>query len=90
MDASAVVDIATAAMVLAAKLAMPLLLTALVVGLTVSLFQSVTQIQDVTLSFVPKLLAVAIVLVVAGNWMLSELVTTTELLYSRIPTLLGG
>ena len=54
MDTSAVLDIGYSALVLAAKLAAPLLITALVVGFTVSLFQSVTQIQEVTLSFVPK------------------------------------
>lgn len=85
-----VIDIATTALTLAAKLALPLLLTALVVGFTVSLMQSVTQVQEITLSFVPKAIAVALALVIAGNWMLTELITTTHSLVERIPVLLGG
>ncbi|KAE8763394.1 flagellar biosynthetic protein FliQ [Georgenia thermotolerans] len=88
MDTNAVLDIAAVALGLAAKLAAPALVTALVVGFTVSLLQSVTQIQEVTLSFVPKAIAVAIALVIAGNWMISELVVTTHELFDRIPQLL--
>lgn len=90
MDTSAVLDVAVDALVLAAKLAAPVLVTALVVGFVVSLVQSVTQIQEVTLSFVPKAVAAAIALVVAGHWMISELVTFTTDLYARIPQLVGG
>ncbi|GAA1647967.1 flagellar biosynthetic protein FliQ [Georgenia ruanii] len=88
MDTNAVLDIAAVALGLAAKLAAPALITALVVGFTVSLLQSVTQIQEVTLSFVPKAIAVALALVIAGNWMISELVVTTHELFARIPQLL--
>jgi flagellar biosynthetic protein FliQ len=88
MDTNAVLDIAAVALGLAAKLAAPALITALVVGFTVSLLQSVTQIQEVTLSFVPKAIAVALALVIAGNWMISELVVTTQELFDRIPQLL--
>ena len=87
---SAVLDVALSTMLVAAKLSAPVLLTALAVGFTVSLFQSVTQIQEVTLSFVPKALAVGIVLLVAGNWMISTMVGFTTELYDRIPTLLGA
>jgi flagellar biosynthesis protein FliQ len=90
MDTNAVLDIGVDALVLAAKLAAPVLVTALVVGFAVSLVQSVTQIQEVTLSFVPKAIAVAIALVVSGHWMISELVTFTHDLFERIPTLVGG
>ncbi|MCM3661948.1 flagellar type III secretion system protein FliQ [Georgenia satyanarayanai] len=90
MDTAGVIDIATLALGLAAKLAAPLLVTALVVGFTVSLLQSVTQIQEVTLSFVPKAIGVAVAIVVCGNWMISELVVTTHELFDRIPGLLGG
>ena len=90
MNQADVIDIATVALTLAAKLSAPLLVTALVVGLAVSLLQSVTQLQEVTLSFVPKAIAVAIGLVDAGYWMLTELVTTTQDLMDRIPGLLGG
>ena len=90
MNQADVIDIATVALELAAKLSGPLLITALVVGLAISLMQSVTQLQEVTLSFVPKAIAVALVLVIAGNWMLTELITTTQELMDRIPGLLGG
>ena len=61
------------AMYVALLLAAPLLLVALVVGLVVSLFQAATQINESTLSFIPKLIAVAVTLVIAGPWMLSTL-----------------
>lgn len=86
---SAVLDVALATMLVAAKLSAPVLITALAVGFAVSLFQSVTQIQEVTLSFVPKALAVGIVLLVAGNWMIATMVEFTTELYDRIPNLLG-
>lgn len=90
MDANAVLDIGLDALVLAAKLSAPVLVTALVVGFVVSLIQSVTQIQEVTLSFVPKAIAAAAALLVSGHWMIAELVSFTDELYARIPTLLGG
>ncbi len=90
MDTAAVLDVAVDALVLAAKLAAPVLITALVVGFVVSLIQSVTQIQEVTLSFVPKAVAAAIALVICGHWMISELVSFTTDLYARIPELVGG
>ena len=90
MNTNAVLDIAMSAIIIAAKLAAPILVTALVVGFAVSLVQSVTQIQEVTLSFVPKAIAVALALVIAGHWMISEMVTFTQQLFDRIPSLLGG
>lgn len=90
MDTAAVLDVGVDALVLAAKLAAPILVTALVVGFAVSLVQSVTQIQEVTLSFVPKAIAVAVALVVSGHWMISELVSFTHDLFERIPALVGG
>jgi flagellar biosynthesis protein FliQ len=90
MDTNAILDIGLDAMLLAAKLCAPVLVTALVVGFAVSLLQSITQIQEVTLSFVPKAIAVAVALLVSGHWMISEAVSFTQELFSRIPTLLGG
>jgi len=90
MDTSAVLDIGYSALLLAAKLSAPLLITALVVGFTVSLFQSVTQIQEVTLTFVPKAVSVGIALLIAGHWMIQESVAFTEGLFERIPGLLAG
>jgi flagellar biosynthetic protein FliQ len=86
---STIIDIATQAMIVALKLSAPLLLTSLCVGFVISLFQSMTQIQEFTLAFVPKVVAVGIALVVCGNWMLHTLMTYTETLWSQIPELLG-
>jgi flagellar biosynthetic protein FliQ len=78
------------AMLMTAKLALPFLLCSLVVGLAVSLFQSVTQIQEVTLTFVPKLAAVALILIVAGHWMLGQMEGYTTALFGQTTALLGG
>jgi len=83
-------DIASGAMLLTAKLALPILLTSLVIGLVVSLFQSVTQIQEVTLTFVPKLVGIALVLMVAGHWMLGQFTGYVNQLYGQVASLLGG
>ncbi len=69
-------------------LAMPLLLVALVVGLLVGVFQAATQINEMTLSFIPKLLAMAVVMVIAGPWMLKVLVSYTRELFESIPSLI--
>ncbi|MEU3330899.1 flagellar biosynthesis protein FliQ [Glutamicibacter creatinolyticus] len=90
MDSNAVLDIGLSGLLIAAKLAAPVLITSLVVGFAISLFQSMTQIQEVTLSFVPKAVAVAIALLVCGHWMISEIVLFTHELFDRIPGLLGG
>jgi len=67
----------------------PLLLTALATGLVVSVFQAATQINEMTLSFIPKLLAIFAAAVLAGPWMLSLLVDFTRRLFTSIPTLIG-
>lgn len=90
MNDTAVIEIATQAITVAAKIAGPILLITLAVGLAVSLFQSVTQVQEFTLSFVPKVAGVALVIVLGGNWMLHELVNFTHGLYDMIPRLLQG
>jgi flagellar biosynthetic protein FliQ len=90
MNPESVLDIALEGVLITAKLAAPLLLTALAVGFGISLLQSITQIQEVTLSFVPKALAVATALVVSGNWMISEAVAFTNTMFERIPGLLSG
>ncbi|MGC8462240.1 MAG: flagellar biosynthesis protein FliQ [Acidimicrobiales bacterium] len=84
------IHLAVEAMLVTLKLAAPILVASLVVGLVVSLFQSVTQLQEFTLTFVPKLAAVAIVLLIAGHWMLGQLVGYTDSLFTQIPQLLGG
>ncbi len=90
MNTNAVLDIAMQGVLISAKLAAPILITALVVGFAISVMQSITQIQEVTLSFVPKAVAVGIALVICGNWMISEMVTFTQGLFASIPNLLGS
>jgi len=87
MDEAAVLDIIGSALLLAAKLAGPILLVSLVLGVFVSLIQTVTQIQEQTLTFVPKLIGASLILVFAGGWMLTELTTWVEDLWLRIPSL---
>jgi flagellar biosynthesis protein FliQ len=70
-------------------LAAPLLLTALLVGVVVGLFQAATQINEMTLSFIPKMLAVSAAGVIAGPWMLRLLVDFTRQLFESIPALIG-
>ncbi len=89
MTDSDVVHIGLQAMILAAKLAMPVLLVALGIGFVISLLQAVTQVQEVTLSFVPKLIGVALVLLVAGHWMLQETVAFTKAMFTMLPQLLS-
>lgn len=83
-------DIASGAMMMTAKLALPILLTSLVIGLVVSLFQSVTQIQEVTLTFVPKLIGIALVFMIAGHWMLGQFTDYVQQLFGQATTLLGS
>lgn len=90
MNSSEVLNIAVQALWVAGKLCAPILLTALVVGLAVSLLQSITQVQEATLSFVPKALGVALALLIAGHWMITEIVTFTHDLFDKIPALLRG
>jgi flagellar biosynthetic protein FliQ len=89
MSQDTVVSLVVDAMGVSLKLALPLLLVALVVGLAVSIFQAVTQIQEQTLTFIPKVAAIAAVIVVAGPWMLGQIVSYTQNLYEQIPSLIG-
>ncbi|MGY1699056.1 flagellar biosynthesis protein FliQ [Geodermatophilus sp. SYSU D00766] len=84
-----VTEIAVETMTVGAKVAAPVLLTALLVGFLISLFQAATQIQEPTLSFVPKMIAVSVALLVTGNWVLAEMVSFTEHLFDQLPRLLG-
>ena len=90
MTQDSVVSICVSAMELALKIGLPLLLVGLVLGLVVSVFQAVTQIQEQTLSFIPKIIGLAVVLVVGGPWMLGQLITWTQQLYTQIPNLVGA
>jgi flagellar biosynthetic protein FliQ len=89
MSQDTVVSLVADMMAVALKVAMPLLVAALVIGLMVSIFQAVTQIQEQTLSFIPKVVGIVLVLVVGGPWMLDQVVTYTQRLYEQIPSLVG-
>lgn len=90
MTSDTIISLMTTAMELALKISAPVLVVGLVVGVVISIFQAITQIQEQTLSFVPKIIASAVVLIVAGPWLLNELVTYTEELWRSIPDLIGG
>ena len=89
MTDAAVIEIALNAIMTTAKLAAPILIVSLAIGLGISILQSVTQIQEVTLTFVPKLVGVGVVILAAGNWMLREMVAFTTQLFTQLPSLLG-
>jgi flagellar biosynthesis protein FliQ len=88
MTDTEIMHIAAQAMIFAAKVSAPLLLTALIVGFVISLFQTLTSIQEPTLSFVPKIAAVGLVALLAGNWMIGQTVAYTQQLFEQIPQLL--
>jgi flagellar biosynthetic protein FliQ len=89
MTDSAVIEIALQTMVVALKLCLPILVPALVIGFVISLIQSMTQIQEFTLAFVPKLVGVGVALLLSGSWMLQTLVDFTRDLFEMVPSLLG-
>ncbi|GAB3671549.1 flagellar biosynthesis protein FliQ [Salinisphaera aquimarina] len=89
MTSATVMELAYQGMKVTLLLATPLLLAALLVGLIVSLFQAATQINEMTLSFIPKILAVFAVLVIAGPWMLGVIQDFTRQLFASIPGLIG-
>ena len=74
MTDAEILRIAVDAMNIGVRIGAPILLTALVIGVVVSLFQAITQVQEMTLTFVPKLVGVALVLLFAGSWMMREMV----------------
>jgi len=88
MTDTQVVQLGVQAFEISMKLAAPILLTALILGFGISLFQSVTQIQDATLSFVPKAVGVGVALLFSGNWMLHQMTSYTANLFEQIPSLL--
>lgn len=90
MNQDTVVGLATQAMTLAFEVAGPILLVGLVIGLAVSIFQAVTQIQEQTLSFIPKIVGMAVLIALLGPWMLNLLLSYMTNLYTSIPQLIGG
>jgi flagellar biosynthesis protein FliQ len=89
MNPDTVMSLGSRALEITLMLAAPLLLVALVTGLIVGAFQAATQINEQTLSFIPKLLALALTMVVAGPWMLKVLLSYTRELFESIPNLIN-
>jgi flagellar biosynthetic protein FliQ len=88
MTDSSVIEIAVQSILVATKLAAPILGVALAIGLLIGLLQSATQLQEQTLTFVPKLAGVALVLVICGHWMLAQMIEFTNDLFAMIPRLI--
>jgi flagellar biosynthetic protein FliQ len=89
MTADSVIVIGQQALIVTALLAAPMLLSALAAGLIIGMFQAATQINEMTLSFIPKLLVLAAALYIGGRWMLSVIVGYSESLIRSIPSLIG-
>ena len=90
MDQDKVVSLIVDMMGVTMKIALPMLAVALVVGLLISILQDVTQIQEQTLSFIPKILGLVAVVAIAGPWMLGTIVTWTTELWQQIPNYVGS
>lgn len=89
MTPETIMTIGQQAMQLTMLLSAPLLLTALVMGLLVSIFQAATQINEMTLSFIPKVVMMAVVTLLTGPWMLTLIVDYTRRLFESIPGMVG-
>ena len=89
MDPQGVITLAQQALYVAVMLAAPMLLASLVVGLLVSILQAATQINEMTLTFIPKLLSMIAILVIAGPWMITFFVDFLRRLYESIPSAIG-
>jgi flagellar biosynthesis protein FliQ len=87
MSPEAVLNMGNQAMQVAVMLAAPILLVVLIIGLVVSIFQAATQINEQTLSFIPKLLGVIVALVIAGPWMLETMLDYMRAVFTSIPSL---
>ena len=90
MSTDTIVDISSQALFLVIKVSLPVLLVSLCVGLIISIFQTVTSIQEQTLTFVPKIVAVFLSLILLGNWMISTMVEFIEELWSNFSLYLNG
>jgi flagellar biosynthetic protein FliQ len=89
MTPETIMSMGNQAIMVSLALGAPLLLVALVVGLVISIFQAATQINEATLSFIPKLLAVFATMVIAGPWMLNQMLDYMRSLFMSIPQLVG-
>ncbi len=89
MTPEAVITLGQQAIEMTLMISAPLLLSALVIGLVVSVFQAATQINEMTLSFIPKLLGIFLVLILTGPWMVSMMVDYIQRLFGNIPWMIG-
>ena len=89
MSQADILHIASQAVMICLKLGAPMLIVSMAIGIAVSLVQAVTSVQEATLTFVPKLAGVAIVIVLTGGWMLDQLAGYTRTLFESIPGLVG-
>ncbi len=89
MTPESIMTLGRQALELTLLISAPVLLTALIIGLLVSIFQAATQINEQTLSFIPKLIGMFVILIIAGPWMLGMLVDFIQRLYSNIPWMVG-
>ncbi len=89
MDADSVMNIGRQAMEVTMLLAAPILLASLAIGLLVAMFQAATQINEMTLSFVPKLMIIAVVMMTAGPWMIRQITGFTTRLIENVPYMIG-
>lgn len=85
-----VIQIASRALYLIIKVSLPVLLVSLIVGLVISIFQTVTSIQEQTLTFVPKIICVFVALILLGNWMLTEMVEFMVELWNNFSVYVNG
>lgn len=90
MSIDVVIQIASKALYLIIKVSLPVLLVSLIVGLIISIFQTVTSIQEQTLTFVPKIVCVFLALILLGNWMLTEIVDFMVELWSNFSLYVNG
>jgi flagellar biosynthetic protein FliQ len=87
MDSATVVDLARQALWMTMLISGPLLAVGLLVGLVVGIFQAATSINEQTLSFIPKILAIGLTMALAGGWMINTMVDYTKSIFTRIPSL---
>ena len=85
MNEATIIDLSRETVLTIVETSMPLLLISLVIGLIISIFQTITSIQDQTLTFIPKFIAIMLVVVLCGNWIMNKCVTLFEALMANIP-----
>ena len=85
MNEATIIDLSRETVLTIVETSMPLLLISLVIGLIISIFQTITSIQEQTLTFIPKFIAIMLVVVLCGNWFMNKCVTLFEALMANIP-----